>query len=194
MSAIASRVANRGSGFSLPVAADEAFGLAPQSGLTWLCFLLPRRPGELRPEPLTDPCLTVSGHTARATPGRPAPSAETIGFLPLLVDSCRSRLGDPPSFAPRALQPSGRYYGAVRPCSAHRYCRPRGASAWAFSLSITDQVLKFRTKARMRVTPLKYTGHRMAVSRSLPCCSRNKRDLVFTHRDEELASETSGIQ
>ena len=42
---------------------------------------MPSRPGEFRPEPLTDPCLTVSGHTARATPGRLAPSAETIGFL-----------------------------------------------------------------------------------------------------------------
>jgi hypothetical protein len=27
------------------------------------------------------------------------------------------------------ITPSHRYYGAVRPCSAHRYCRPRGASA-----------------------------------------------------------------
>jgi hypothetical protein len=53
----------------------------------------PSRPGEFRPEPLTDPCLTVSGHTARATPGRPAPSVETIGFLLLPVDPCRSRLG-----------------------------------------------------------------------------------------------------
>jgi len=57
---------------------------------------VPSRPGEFRPEPLTDPCLTVSGHTARATPGRLVPSAETIGFLLLPVDPCRSRLGDPP--------------------------------------------------------------------------------------------------
>ena len=28
----------------------------------------PSRPGEFHPEPLTDPCLTVSRHTARATP------------------------------------------------------------------------------------------------------------------------------
>ena len=27
----------------------------------------PSRPGEFHPEPLTDPCLTVSSHTARAT-------------------------------------------------------------------------------------------------------------------------------
>jgi hypothetical protein len=66
-------------------------------------FPSPSRPGEFRPEPLTDPCLTVSGHTARVTRGRLAPSAETIGFLLLPVDPCRSRLGDPPPFAPREL-------------------------------------------------------------------------------------------
>jgi hypothetical protein len=37
----ASRVENRRSGFSLPVAADEAFASSPQSGLAWFCFLFP---------------------------------------------------------------------------------------------------------------------------------------------------------
>jgi len=41
MSVTASRVENRRSGFSLPVAADEAFASSPQSGLAWLCFLFP---------------------------------------------------------------------------------------------------------------------------------------------------------
>jgi len=36
-----SRVENRRSGFSFPVAADEAFASSPQSGLAWLCFLFP---------------------------------------------------------------------------------------------------------------------------------------------------------
>jgi hypothetical protein len=35
------RVENRRSGFSLPVAADEAFASSPQSGLAWFCFLFP---------------------------------------------------------------------------------------------------------------------------------------------------------
>jgi hypothetical protein len=96
MSEIASRVENRRSNCSLPVDSRLGFASSPQSGLAWFWFLLPSRPGEFRPEPLTDPCLTVSGHTARATRGRPAPSAETIGFLLLPVDPCRSRLGDPP--------------------------------------------------------------------------------------------------
>jgi len=41
MSAIRSRVENRRSGFSLQVAADEAFASSPQSGLAWFCFLFP---------------------------------------------------------------------------------------------------------------------------------------------------------
>src|SRR5215471_1167589 len=36
-----SGVENRRSGFSLPVAVDEAFAASPQSGLAWLCFLFP---------------------------------------------------------------------------------------------------------------------------------------------------------
>ena len=36
-----SRVENRRSGVSLPVAADEAFASSPQSGLAWLCFRFP---------------------------------------------------------------------------------------------------------------------------------------------------------
>jgi hypothetical protein len=75
---ILSGVEKRRSDVSLPVAIGQVFTWPPQSGLAWCCFLLPSRPGEFRPEPLTDPCLTVSGHTARATPGRLAPSAETI--------------------------------------------------------------------------------------------------------------------
>ena len=129
-----------------------AFAAPPQSGLAWFCFLLPSRPGEFHPEPLTDPCLTVSGHTARATRGRLAPSAETIGFLLLPVDPYRSRLGDPPPSL-HENYPVSSLLRSSPPLLGHRYCRPRGASAWAFSLSITDQVLKFRTKARMRVTP-----------------------------------------
>ena len=36
-----SRVENRRSDCSLPVAADKAFASSPQSGLAWLCFLFP---------------------------------------------------------------------------------------------------------------------------------------------------------
>jgi hypothetical protein len=39
VSLIESRVENRRSDFSLPVAVDEAFASPPQAGLAWLCFL-----------------------------------------------------------------------------------------------------------------------------------------------------------
>jgi hypothetical protein len=38
----------------------------PRSG--WSPPEPPSRPGEFHPEPLTDPCLSLSTHTARATP------------------------------------------------------------------------------------------------------------------------------
>src|SRR5512135_3142349 len=50
------------------------------------------------------------------------------------------------------ITPLHRYYGAVRPY-AHQYFRPRGTTACAFSLITSTQVLKFRAKAQVRVTP-----------------------------------------
>ena len=46
------------------------------TGLTssFATMLLPSRPGELHPEPLTDPDLILSHHPARATVRRPPPS------------------------------------------------------------------------------------------------------------------------
>jgi DNA invertase Pin-like site-specific DNA recombinase len=51
------------------------------------------------------------------------------------------------------ITPLPRYYGAVRPCPPHRYFRPCRFAACTFSLGIAGQVLKFRTRARMRVMP-----------------------------------------
>jgi hypothetical protein len=80
-------------------------------------FHTPSRPGEFHPEPLTDPCLTVSGHTARATRGRPAPSAETIGFF-------LSTHIDPDSVThslrSTRITPFHRYYGV----ESHASCTP----------------------------------------------------------------------
>jgi hypothetical protein len=39
----------------------------------------PSRPGELHPEPLTDPDVNLSIHPARATRGKLPPSGETVG-------------------------------------------------------------------------------------------------------------------
>src|SRR3954468_5791100 len=51
------------------------------------------------------------------------------------------------------ITPLHHYYGAVRTWPAPRYFRPRGTTTCAFSLLIADQGLKFRARARIRVTP-----------------------------------------
>jgi len=51
-----------------------------------LPHLWPSSPRDFHPEALTDPCMTVSGHTARAIQQELPPSATTIRFLLLPVD------------------------------------------------------------------------------------------------------------
>src|SRR5262249_9364828 len=62
------------------------------------CFGRPSRPGESHPEALTDPCLSLSAHTARAI-HRELPLSATIGrFLLLPVDQVdHDANGLPPS-------------------------------------------------------------------------------------------------
>jgi hypothetical protein len=111
----------------------------------------PSRPGELHPEPLTDPDVRLSPHPARATPRKPTGFRRVTELLRLTVDSSSTWVTC--SLCSTGITPFHRSYEAVRPWSVHRYFRPRGFSTWAFSLIITDPVLKFRTKARIRVMP-----------------------------------------
>src|SRR5262249_43389342 len=60
------------------------------------CTPRPSRPGESHPEALTDPCLSLSAHTARAIHGELAPSVTTRRFLPLPVDQSGYDANDPP--------------------------------------------------------------------------------------------------
>jgi hypothetical protein len=99
----------------------SAFGGKPEN-----LPVLPSRPGELHPEPLTEPDLTLSRHPARATARRLPPSIEQSGSSRCRLTRAKWRW--PAPFAPRALRPLHRYYEAVRPCPAHRYFRPRGWS------------------------------------------------------------------
>src|SRR5262252_9919891 len=112
---------------------------------------LPSRPGEFHPEPLTDPDVILSHHPARATERRPPPSVEKRGLFLLPVGPLPTSVTCP--LRSTGITPLPCYYGAVRPCPPHRYFRPRRFAACAFSLGIVGQVLKFRTKARMRVMP-----------------------------------------
>jgi hypothetical protein len=88
----------------------------------------------------------------RVGPGNFTPSLPQIRtFLRLPVDSILIGVTCP--LRSTGITPLPRYYEAVRPWSVLQYFRPRGSSTCAFSLGITDPVLKFRTKARIRVMP-----------------------------------------
>ena len=54
------------------------------------CVLLPSRPGEFHPEPLTDPDRILSHHPARAI-ARRLPLPLYVRFLPLPVDPTQRR-------------------------------------------------------------------------------------------------------
>jgi hypothetical protein len=107
------------------VVIDGACASSPQSGLAWLCFLLPGRPGEVRPEPPTDPDVNLSIHPARATLKKAAAFHQDKEFLRLPVDSiltwvaCRLRS--------TGITPLPRYYAAVRPWPVRQYFRPHGS-------------------------------------------------------------------
>jgi len=120
---------------------------------------MPSRPGEFHPKPLTDPDLTLSRHPARAIARRLPPSIEHrvppgVGWTQHQLTRAKWRW--PAPFAPRALP---RFITTTKQSAPGQRIGTFGltvGAACAFSLSIADQVLKFRTKARNRVTPPKH--------------------------------------
>jgi len=82
----------------------------------------PSRPGELHPEPLTDPDVNLAIHPARATHGKLPLSGQTVGSsgCPLT----QSRLRWPTPFAPRELP---------RFLATTKQCAPVGASVLSAS-------------------------------------------------------------
>jgi hypothetical protein len=120
----------------------------------------PSSPGEFRPEALTDPCMTVSSHTARAIHGRLPPSAGIIEFLRLPVDSLRSRHRLPAPFAPRELP---RFFTTMEQSELGRRLGTFGLAGLPlvpFPLSSPTKFSSSVRKPRLESRPL-YTGHRM---------------------------------
>src|SRR6266496_5043148 len=111
---------------------------------------MPSRPGELHPEPLTEPDLTLSRHPARAIARRLPPSIEhrappVAGWPAPMTMAC--------SLRSTGITPLLSYYEAVRPSPAHRYFGLAVGAACAFSLTIASQVLTFHTKAWSSFAP-----------------------------------------
>jgi hypothetical protein len=125
------RAANRHRGESHLSSAESARGISPRAA---------HRAGR--------ESLDSSGS---CHPGKAAALRQDNEFLRFPVDSISPRVTCP--LRSTGITPLPRYYEAVRPWLAHWYFRPHGASACAFSLTIANQVLKFRTKAQTRVTP-----------------------------------------
>jgi hypothetical protein len=120
------------------------------SGYAKTGALLPSRPGELHPEPLTEPDLTLSRHPARAIARRLPPSIEhrappVAGWPAPMTMAC--------SLRSTGITPLLSYYEAVRPSPAHRYFGLAVGAACAFSLTIAGQVLTFHTKAWSSFAP-----------------------------------------
>ena len=92
-----------------------------------LAGLLPSRPREFRPEPLTEPDLILSHHPARAIARRLPPSAELSGSSWFDPVGPRSTAMTYP-LRSTGITPLRHYYRVVRPSPAHRYFRPRGWS------------------------------------------------------------------
>src|SRR5580704_10621693 len=93
----------------------------------------PSRPGEFRPEPLTDSgrdTLASSGSCHRT---KAAAFRWDLKLLPLTVDFFPTPVTCPVCSA--GITPLHRYYKAVRPSPTHRYFRPRGITTCAFPLA-----------------------------------------------------------
>ena len=115
---------------------------------------MPSRPGEFHPEPLTEPYVNLSIHTARATARRLPPSIDCRA--PPVV-GCPDPMAMTFPLRSAVITPLQRYCEAVRPSPAHRYFRPRGWSRLRLLPSRHQrdraQVLTFRTRAWLSFAP-----------------------------------------
>ena len=112
----------------------------------------PSRPGELHPEPLTGPDVSLSTYPDRTTfegcrlPPTPAgPSCCQLTLIDPHADRLLTSLHG--NYPASPLLRSSPPLVCASVLSASRF------GSCAFSLTIADQVLKFRTKARTGVTP-----------------------------------------
>src|SRR5208283_160070 len=81
-------------------------------------------PGNFTPSRSQIPDVTLSRHPARATESKAAAFRRELELLPSPVGSLPTSVTCPLCSA--GITPLHHYYGAVRPCPAHRYFRPRG--------------------------------------------------------------------
>lgn len=88
----------------------------------------PSRPGDLHLGPLTDPCMTVSRHTARAIRKRAAALHRNLRAPPVVSWPITVSVRMTHPLRSTDITPLHHYYEAVRPSMLHPYSRPRGPS------------------------------------------------------------------
>ena len=113
---------------TLPPASRCATREPPHPRVGWyvVALLLPSRPGEFHPEPLTDPDLILSHHPARAIARRLPASTERRALPGEPVGPNSAAMAQPLRSSP--ITGLRCYYAVVRPSPAHQYVRPRGWS------------------------------------------------------------------
>ena len=140
--------------------------------------LLPSRPGELHPEPLTEPDMTLSRHPARAIRERPAPFVQIYGFLLLPVDPIRIWMTHPlrstPITGASTLLRGGPPLIAASVFLPRGFCRLR---IFPFHLRSSSQVPYERlNESRASYTP----DTAWPVSKLLPCSSQNREKTLVS--------------
>ena len=79
----------------------------------WRSPVMPSRPGEFHPEPLTDPDMTLSRHPARATETKAAAFRQKLELILSPVGSLPTSVTCP--LCSTGITPLHHYYEAVRP-------------------------------------------------------------------------------
>jgi hypothetical protein len=119
----------------------------------------PSRPGELHPEPLTEPDVNLSAYPARATPERLPPCGKTVSSSGFPVDSISPGVTCP--LRSTGVTPVRRYYEAVRPCRCFGTFGLVGRPLVPFPLPSPPRFSSSVRKPGLESRPL-YTGHRTA--------------------------------
>ena len=110
----------------------RSLGCSCRAGRSGGMALLPSRPGEFHPEPLTDSGLDTLASSGSCHRTKAAAFRRNFGLLPGYNPVGPSSTAMTRPLRSTGITPLHHYYGAVRPSPAHRYFQPRGWSRLCF--------------------------------------------------------------
>src|SRR6516164_2155996 len=124
------------------------------------CTARPSSPGESHPEALTDPCLSLSTHTARVIHEELPPFATISRFLLLPVDQRDQGANDLPPSLHGHYSASSLIQGSPPLNSASVLSPSWGLPTCGFSVSIEVQVPTFHLTASWQAQATSHAGYR----------------------------------